>query len=89
MKLTGRRTQLYLPAELHEQVLHYARAKGVSLAAIVRLSLQETLKRKEWLSKPTYDRDPIWRLLGAAKSKDGDHSTRHDAYLYSRGKPNG
>lgn len=85
MRLTEKRTQIYLPAELHEQVQRYAKQRGLSIAAVIRLSLQHSLARAHRLSHRTYDNDPVWKLIGAAQSKDGDLSSHHDYYLY--GKP--
>jgi hypothetical protein len=82
MKATEKRTQIYLPASLHQQATSYARARRLSLAAVIRLSLQERLKRTQRLSKREYDRDPIWRLEGRAESATGDLSSNHDFYLY-------
>lgn len=85
MGLTEKRTQIYLPAELHERVQRYARQRGLSIAAVIRLSLQHSLEQARRLSNRHYEHDPVWKLIGAAESKDGDLSTRHDYYLY--GKP--
>ncbi len=84
MKATAKRTQIYLPADLHRQALAYARAQRLSLAAVIRISLQQRLKKTRRLSAQEYNQDPIWQLKGMAKSKDGDLSICHDFYLYGR-----
>ena len=84
MKTSSKRTQLYLPAELHEQAVRYAKARGLSLAAVVRIALHESLDRTGRVSKRGYEHDAIWKLVGAGQSQDGDLSARHDQYLYGR-----
>lgn len=86
MKTTTKRTQIYLPSDLYQQAFAYARGKRVSLASIVRLSLQDFLTRSERPSKRVYAKDPLWKLCGAARSREGDLSARHDDYLYGRPK---
>jgi hypothetical protein len=86
MKTTAKRTQIYLPTDLHQQAFSYARGKRLSFAAVIRLSLQDFLVRNQQPSKRTYEKDPLWMLLGAARSRDGDLSTWHDHYLYGRPK---
>jgi hypothetical protein len=86
MKTTQKRTQLYLPADLYEQALRYARKRGLSLAAVVRLSLRESLGRRERLSKHSYETDPVWKLVGRVDSGQGDLADAHDHYLYGRPK---
>lgn len=86
MKTTAKRTQIYLPADLHQQAAAFAKGKGQSLAAVIRVSLIKFLGRKRRPSKRAYEQDPIWRLVGAISSKDGDLSRCHDAYLYGRSK---
>lgn len=85
MHTTAKRTQIYLPADLYQEVLRYANAEGLSLAAVIRWALQRSLPHVHTPSAWTYERDPIWKLVGAAKSREGDLSTCHDHYLY--GKP--
>lgn len=88
MKTTSKRTQIYLPSSLHEQAAAYARRHNLSLAAVIRISLQDRLRRAPGLSKKAYDTDPIWTLVGAARSKGKptDVSVYHDHYLYGRSK---
>jgi len=85
MSVTAKRTQVYLPTELHERVQRSARQRGVSIAAVIRLSLEQSLEQPRHLSKRAYDNDPIWSLVGIGKSREGDLSVHHDHYLY--GKP--
>lgn len=86
MQTTEKRTQLYLPADLYEQVLRYARKRGLSLAAVVRMSLRDSLGRRERLSKNAYETDPLWKLVGKVDSGQGDLAEAHDHYLYGRPK---
>ena len=86
MKTAAKRTQIYLPADLHQQVSSYAQRKRLPMAAVIRLSVRDFLDRHARLSKRAYDKDPVWRLVGAISSKDGDLSRCHDYYLYGRPK---
>lgn len=88
MNTTAKRTQIYLPPTLHEQASAYARRHSLSLAAVIRISLQERLRRAPAVSKKAYDTDPIWTLIGAARSKGKatDVSLYHDHYLYGCSK---
>lgn len=86
MNATAKRTQVYLPTDLHQQAFAYARGRRLSLASVIRLSLQDFLARNQRPSKRAYDHDPLWRLCGAARSREGDLSARHDDYLYGRPK---
>ena len=85
MRLTEKRTQIYLPAELHERVQRYARQRGLSIAAVIRFSLETSLDQPRRLSKRAYERDPLWKIVGMARSGVHNLSTAHDHYLY--GKP--
>ena len=86
MKTIAKRTQIYLPTDLHQQASAFAKGNGQSLAAVIRVSLIDFLGRKRRPSKRAYEKDPIWRLVGAVSGKDGDLSRCHDAYLYGRSK---
>lgn len=85
MPVTEKRTQIYLPIVLHERVQRYAKRHGVSMAAVIRRSLAQVLQEPPRLSKRAYERDPLWRIVGMARSRTGDLSEHHDHYLY--GKP--
>ena len=85
MKTTAKRTQIYLPADLFQQAAAYARGRRLSMAAVIRVSLQDFLTKRR-PSKRAYDQDPLWRLCGAARSQTGDLSLWHDHYLYGRPK---
>ena len=86
MKMTAKRTQVYLPTDLFQQVSAYARGRRLSLAAVIRVSLQDFLTKRQRPSKRAYEGDPLWRLCGAAQSRAGDLSVEHDHYLYGRPK---
>ena len=86
MKTTVKRTQIYLPVDLHRQASTFAKGKGQSLAQVIRVSLLDFLECNHRPSKRAYEKDPIWRLVGAVRSKDGDLSRCHDYYLYGRPK---
>lgn len=86
MKITAKRTQIYLPTDLHQQASTFAKGKGQSLAQVIRISLADFLERKHRPSKRVYEKDPIWKLAGMMSGKERDLSTQHDHYLYGRPK---
>lgn len=87
MRVMAKRTQIYLPTDLHRQAAAFAKGQGRSLAQVIRLSLVDFLKKRTHrLSKQAYEKDPIWQLVGAIRSKEGDLSRCHDYYLYGRPK---
>ena len=75
----SKRTQLYFPDQLFEELKREAKKRRTSLAELVRSALKEFLaknKVQEW------DKDPLWEMIGKGESKDGDLSVHHDRYLY-------
>lgn len=55
----------------------------LTVAGIVRDTVSEFLKknrRADWAD------DPLWNMVGAGASKDGNLSVDHDKYLYEKNK---
>jgi len=67
--------QLYLREEQMATLRHLARQRGVSMAELVRQSVDRFLEDTPW------EEDPLWSLVGIGASGVGDLAQHHDAYL--------
>lgn len=80
------RTQVYLPADIYEQLKERGEREGLTLAHQIREALAEyvaTVAEDEELPILTAD-DPIWNIVGMVKSGVTDGSINHDKYIYAR-----
>lgn len=81
------RTQIYLPAEVHEKLRARAKRQGVTLALQIRGALEEYFKRldavEEGVLRPD---DPILRFIGIGSGGTSDAALEHDHYLYESPK---
>ncbi len=78
---TLKRTQMYFPEDMLRELRKWAKAEKTTLASIVRMAVSELLRKqkaKDW------QEDPLWNLVGASKSRDGDLSVNHDRHLYGK-----
>lgn len=73
------RTQVYLDPQQHRALREEARARGISLAEMVRQIVAQYLQGKA----PPAGRgaDVYKKIIGLGSSGRGDVSERHDAYL--------
>ena len=78
MAVSEVRTQIYLPKQLYQRLKRLAERRNTSQAAIVREALEQHLKQQQ----AAWENDPIWKIVGAFASREGDLSVRHDDYLY-------
>lgn len=78
-----KRTQVYFPEEMLEALRSKAKKEKTTIADIVRKAVSEILKREEIKD---WDNDPLWNIVGAGSSQDGDLSVNHDTYLYGKNK---
>ncbi len=77
------RTQVYLPRDIYERLQKRATENDLTLAVQVREALVDYLERTDAADAPILRADdPIFQLIGAASSKEGDLSVNHDHYLY-------
>jgi len=78
------RTQVYLPRNIYNKLQARADRQGLTLAVQVRAALEGYLERVEAEDDDgiLHADDPIFQLIGAAASKEGDLSVNHDHYLY-------
>jgi hypothetical protein len=80
------RTQVYLPADIYEQLKERGEREGLTLAHQIREALAEyvtTVAEDEALPILTAD-DPIWNIVGMVESGVTDGSVNHDKYIYAR-----
>jgi hypothetical protein len=80
------RTQVYLPADIYEQLKERGEREGLTLAHQIREALAEyvaTVAEDEELPILTAD-DPIWNIVGMVESGVTDGSVNHDKYIYAR-----
>ena len=83
MRETMVRTQVYLPRDIYRRLQKRAEENDLTLAVQVREALVEYLKRSDAAEAPILRADdPLFQLIGAASSKEGDLSVNHDHYLY-------
>ena len=75
----AKRTQLYFPEDLFQEIKEEAEKQKTSIAEIVRLAVKDFIERKKIID---WDKDPIWDLIGKVESKERDLSIKHDSYLY-------
>ena len=75
----AKRTQLYFPEELFQEIKEEAEKQKTSIAEIVRMAVRDFLNRKKIIN---WDKDPVWNLIGKIESKEGNLSVKHDYYLY-------
>lgn len=78
------RTQVYIPGDIYEELKRRSESIGLSMAEQIRQALREYLDREEGVV--LREDDPIWNIVGAISTRDGDLSIHHDKYLYGRDK---
>jgi len=79
---TLKRTQMYFPEDMLQQVRQLAESEHTTIADIVRNAVGEFLKKKK-KKEIDWDNDPLWDIVDHAEgSGRHDVSVNHDAYLY-------
>ena len=77
------RTQVYLPRDIYRRLQKRAKENDLTLAMQVREALADYLERTDVADAPILRADdPLFQLIGAASSEEGDLSVNHDHYLY-------
>ena len=89
-----RRTQVYLPEDLYEEVRRASYEQKKSIAAVVREALAQYLAvgkarieeisevEKKELSEEERRNHPLYQIIGMCSSGLGDGAENHDYYLY-------
>ena len=75
-----RRTQMYFPISMLEELRVVAQREHVSVAELVRRAAQQILT--QYQAKLDWKKDPLWDMIGSGKSHLKDLSVNHDHYLY-------
>jgi len=78
------RTQVYIPRDIYEELRKRSESTGITIAEQIRQALREYLEREEGVV--LREDDPIWNIVGAISTGDGDLSIHHDRYLYGKGE---
>ena len=76
-----KRTQMYFPEEMLQQVRQLADSEHSTIAEIVRAAVGDFLEKRKQKTAD-WDNDPLWGIVGQTATADGDLSANHDAYLY-------
>lgn len=74
-RLSKKPIQLYLESHQYQVLKMLARQSGLSLASLVRRSIDR------YLSELPVDEDPALQIIGLGRSGRGDLSVQHDSYL--------
>lgn len=82
MRVASKRVQMYFPEDLFQRLTETAKQEKLPVAAVVRKAVLSFLQKRE--EKKDWENDPIWDIIGAGESKDGDLSVNHDVYLYGK-----
>lgn len=78
-----RRTQIYLPEELHHQLLHLAKLENISMSEIIRKTLIASVIKKQNLKKKNFFEvleNLRKEFQKSHKKLPKDLSTRHTEY---------
>jgi plasmid stability protein len=77
------RTQIYLPADVHEKLRARAQRHGLTLALQIRAALEEYFNRLDSAEEGVLRADdPIFRFIGIGSGATSDAAFEHDHYLY-------
>ena len=71
------RTQIYLPRKLHGALRRAARARGVSMAHLLREAAEDALRRGAARVEDSFE-----GMIGVVRDAPPDLSVNHDQYLY-------
>ena len=89
-----KRTQVYLPEDLYEEVRRVSYEQKKSIAAVVREALAEYLAvgkakieaitevEKKELSEEELKNHPLYQIIGMCSTGIEDGAEKHDYYLY-------
>lgn len=80
LRCASKRTQMYLPEDIFEEIKFLAKREHKSIAAVIREAILVFLKKKE--SSNSWEKDSLMKIVGKGKSKEKDLSVNHDKYLY-------
>ncbi|OGC97472.1 hypothetical protein A2634_02195 [Candidatus Amesbacteria bacterium RIFCSPHIGHO2_01_FULL_48_32] len=75
------RTQVYIPEDLHRDLMLLAKREGTNFSSLIRKGAEEVVRKKKAKKKD-------WRkFVGLIKGGPRDVSSKIDYYLYGVGNP--
>ncbi|MBI5358129.1 hypothetical protein HZB69_00660 [Candidatus Amesbacteria bacterium] len=77
------RTQVYIPDDLHSELMLLAKQEGVNFSTLVREGAKEVIKMKRVKNTKKWGVG----FIGALKGGPKDLSSKIDYYLYGDGNP--
>ena len=80
---TLKRTQMYFPEDLLNELRRKADKEKTTLSHLVRNAVLELIKKDKLQN---WANDPLWSMIGSSQSKDKELSVNHDTYLYRKVK---
>jgi metal-responsive CopG/Arc/MetJ family transcriptional regulator len=80
---TLKRTQMYFPEDLLDELRRKADKEKTTLSHLVRSAVSELIKKDKLQN---WENDPLWSMIGSSQSSDEDLSINHDTYLYGKVK---
>ena len=80
---TLKRTQMYFPEDLLDELRRKADKEKTTLSHLVRSAVLELLKKDKLQN---WENDPLWSMIGSSQSSDENLSINHDTYLYGKVK---
>lgn len=80
---TLKRTQMYFPEDLLDELRRKADKEKTTLSHLVRSAVLELIKKDKLQN---WENDPLWSMIGSSQSSDENLSINHDTYLYGKVK---
>ena len=78
---TLKRTQMYFPEGLLNELRKKAEREKTTLSHLVRGAVVDLINRDK---EKNWEDDPLWSMVGSSRSRAKDLSVNHDAYLYGK-----
>lgn len=84
MKVSEKRTQIYLRLDMFKALEQESRQEKKSIAEIIRQAVQSHLEERQSrrLRELDWQNDPLTKIAGMVHDGPADLSANHDHYLY-------
>ena len=76
-----KRTQIYLAEDMLRELKLRADEENCTVSDVIRKAIQAFLQRER---EKNWDRDPLWDMVGAVATEDGNLFTHHDRFLHGK-----
>jgi hypothetical protein len=80
-QVSEKRTQIYLPNDMYQEVKKLAARRGVSMARIIREALEEKIPQKGAKRKRNKEWENLFKLAGIVKEGPSDMSKNIGKYI--------